>query len=102
MRQNAIRPSRRTEDARKQAGRNLRAAREALGLTQERLASELGMTPHALSQWESGARRINTFGAVILKRRYGITLDWLFAGDLSGLPHDLALSIQKHGIRQVK
>lgn len=37
----------------------LRMYRERIGLTQEQIAKELGVTASAVTQWESGARNPN-------------------------------------------
>ena len=85
-----------------EAGRRLRAARKALGLTQREIAEVGGVTPHGVSQWESGAKRINPFAMVRIKARWGISLDFVFAGDISGLPHGLASAVSKDAFRTIK
>lgn len=79
------------------SGRRLRAARQALGLTQQEMADVAGLSgANAISQWESGAKRINPFGMAKIKARWGISLDFVYAGDISSLPHKLVAEVQKH------
>lgn len=72
------------------AGRRLRAARKALGLTQAQAAEDLHTSNNNLSMWESGHRGIDPYKASRFVERYGLTLDWLFRGDPSGVRNDLA------------
>ena len=48
-----------------------------------------------LSQIESGARPLTIDAAISICEEYGLTLDWLFRGDRSMLPHHLALEIAR-------
>lgn len=84
------------------AGARLRAARQALGLTQREIAEVAGATPHGISQWEAGIKRINPFGMARLKARWGISLDFVYAGDISALPHGLASAVQKTLLKAIK
>ena len=62
-------------------------ARKALALTQVQLAHRLGVSPQAVTQWESGAREPRGVDALVrLAEALGCTLDWLCAG------HDLSES----------
>lgn len=70
--------------------RRLKATREALDLTAADLCREVGFTSSRYSQYETGERRLSLEAGLVLCRRFGLTLDWLFRGDLSGLPHRIA------------
>ena len=47
----------------------LRAARVALGMTQEAFARDLGVSTRTLSRWETGAYRIPAWVELVLKTR---------------------------------
>jgi len=62
----------------------LKAARLALGLTQEQLGFELDVTKSTVSAWENGrdAPGFRLFPA--LKQVLGVSLDYLICGDEAG------------------
>lgn len=71
-------------------GRRLRATRDALGLTQE-VAAQIGaVSDNAWSMWEKGERTPAPGSMLRLRVEFGISLDWIYAGDPARLPHDLA------------
>lgn len=78
-------------------GQRLFAARQALGLSARAVCEAISVRPNTYSQWENGKALIDPLAATRLKERYGISLDYLYAGDLSGLPFSLGIKIQAHG-----
>lgn len=60
--------------------------REAVALNAAELCRRTGMSANRWSQYESGERRITLEAASILCDKYGVTLDWIYRGDESGLP----------------
>ena len=74
---------------RAEVGMRLRLMREALGLDQEELADILGVGANAVSQYEGGKRGIDPELAAKLKQAKAVTLDWIYAGDPSGLGEKL-------------
>ena len=80
---------RKTEDI----AMRLRHAREALGVNQREFARRVNLKPNRYSQYETGARALTIDAAHRICDEYGVTLDWLYRGDRSGLPHHLALDI---------
>lgn len=74
-------------------GERLLRAREALGKgghgNQGKYASVLTMTKHAYGQWENGVNLIPLDQAILLCRAYGLSLDYIYLGDRSGLPERL-------------
>lgn len=73
-----------------ECGQRLRATREALGFSTVReFASQTGVTEDALSSWERGRNLVRQDYVRRLKRRFGVTFEWVFDGDASSLPHSL-------------
>lgn len=75
---------------RRMTGDRLRMSRIALGKTQAELARVLLISPQRWNNYERGARPIDIEFAVRLCERFGLTLDWLYRGVMSGLPFELA------------
>jgi transcriptional regulator with XRE-family HTH domain len=62
-------------------GARLRAAREASGLTQEKLAHETNVTTSSVSKYERDELTNPTVESVIaLANRLDVSLDWLLRG----------------------
>ena len=77
-------------------GKRLRSARLALGQNNlGNYAEAAGIAANAYSQHETGAKRISLEAALALRERYGLTLDYIYAGDDTGLQHGLAIKISK-------
>jgi transcriptional regulator with XRE-family HTH domain len=62
-------------------GKRVRATRQGLQLTQEALASELGVTHQHISRIESDQAAPSLELVVKLSRRLGVTTDFLLTGD---------------------
>lgn len=71
-------------------GARLKAIREALGLTQEQMATNMGVVVTTLSAWESGRNQIDIVKLAKSATRWGFTTDWVARGDFAGLRKDLA------------
>ena len=71
----------------------LRHTREAVGLNQTEFAMRANLKQNRYSQYESGVRPLTIDAAHRICDEYGVTLDWLYRGDRSGLPHNLAVDI---------
>lgn len=76
------------------AGR-LQATREALGLNQTEFCARAGVARNTYNQWEKGKGRPDIDGAIALCKAFRITLDWIYFGDPSKLPHDIASKLRK-------
>jgi transcriptional regulator with XRE-family HTH domain len=61
-------------------GSHVRTKRKALGLTQEKLARELGVTHQHVSRIESGQAVPSLDVLVNLSRKLGVTTDYLLTG----------------------
>lgn len=62
-------------------GNNIRVARKKMGLTQEELASQVGVTSQAVSRWESGAGLPDISLVVPLAQVLSVSTDTLFGLD---------------------
>lgn len=74
--------------------RRLKSVRTALGVTQADFSEAAGIGRTAYNQYETGTRLLTLAAAMRICERYGVTLDWLYRGDPSGLPHRLFESIR--------
>lgn len=74
-------------------GDRLAATRKALGLSQEAAADIGGISAKAWSEWERGTRTPAVSSMLRLRARYGISLDWIYAGDPARLPHEIASQV---------
>ena len=63
--------------------------RKALGLSSAELCRQIGMLPSAWSMFESGQRRFTLEAAMVLRKKYGASVDWIFFGDEACLPKRL-------------
>lgn len=79
----------------KLVGARFRAVRQILGLTQDAMAKYQETSRAQISQWETGAQRVPFPAAIRLKVDYGVTLDFLYAGDLASVKPDLAIELQR-------
>ena len=73
-----------------QIANRLIASREALSLSAADLCRRSGIAPNTYSQWESANGRPSLDEAMKLCAALGYTLDWIYRGDPSGLPYQMA------------
>ena len=69
--------------------RRLTRTRQAFGMQQQEFGVSAGMSQPQYNQFETGKRLLTLHYALALCERYGLTLDWLYRGDPSGLPYSL-------------
>jgi transcriptional regulator with XRE-family HTH domain len=74
--------------------------RKTLRLSAAQLCRETGFAANRWSQYESGARPITLTAANKLCDLYGVTLDWIFRGDDSGLPVHVARMLSGRALFQ--
>lgn len=69
----------------------LQKLRETLGFTQSAMSSMIGGTERGQTwqNYEAGRRLIAVPHALALCQRLGITLDWIYRGNVLGLPPEL-------------
>ena len=68
--------------------------RLALGLKPSQLAKIVGLTQQMISNYESGRHLISVTSSNRYVSTFGLTLDWIYRGDMKGLSHDLIMRIQ--------
>ncbi len=71
----------RTGTARTTMGRRIAEARKSLELTQQDLADRIGVTPQAVSKWETDASLPDVALLAPLSKTLGLSLDQLLTGD---------------------
>jgi transcriptional regulator with XRE-family HTH domain len=76
-------------------GQRLRAAIEALNLTQTEVARCLATTPSKLGNWLRGDNYPSAWFVTQFCDRYGITTDWIYRGIVSGVDAGLADALWK-------
>lgn len=69
----------------KDIGDRLKWHREYVGLTQEEYAESIGVARSSYTVWETGVRRFSLDGALLIKKRWGLSLDWLIEGNADAL-----------------
>lgn len=74
-------------------GRRLRQFRIFLGLNQADFGKLMDVGQNTLSSWESGKCMIQPRALIRLNKLHGLSMDWIYLGDPSGLPHRLAHAI---------
>jgi transcriptional regulator with XRE-family HTH domain len=74
-------------------GERLKAARNVLGLQQNEFCDPLGMSPSHYSQLERGLKGISLATAKKFKKVWGISLDWIFFGDV-GMETKMAVALR--------
>lgn len=78
----------------KAIAQRLTATRAALGYdNQVDFCRDAGISYNTWNNYENGRGRPKLNVAITLCRRFNLTLDWIYLGDPSGLPHRLATQI---------
>lgn len=79
-----------------EVGLRLKALRASLKLTRAEMADANAIDRTNYGRFEDGKRLVTVDIACRLKVRYGITLDWLYAGEMGALPQSLADRLRQH------
>lgn len=77
------------------AARRLRAVREALGVQQQDMARACGAEPNRWSNWESARTLPDPLVMARAQALFGISLDWIYAGDPSNLPFKVVDALRR-------
>ncbi|MPN48883.1 hypothetical protein SDC9_196495 [bioreactor metagenome] len=65
-------------------GRRIREERLNIGLTQEKLAEEVGLSPAYIGQVERGERNLTLEKLIDVVNRLGVTLDYILSDSVKG------------------
>jgi len=76
-------------------GNNIKYARKKKGLTQEELATQIGVTPQAVSKWENGTGMPDISMMVPLSQVLSVSTDTLFGLEKTDLDDNIYISIVK-------
>lgn len=72
----------------------LRITREAFGLSQVDLCGMINVATNTYNQWERGKSRPQLDHAFLLCEGIGVTLDWIYRGEINGLSFDIISKIK--------
>ncbi len=70
-------------------GERLRWHRDLLGMKQDEYAASIGFKRSVYSLWERGGHRLSLDGALAIRKRYGLSLDFMYEGIDDALPMTL-------------
>lgn len=76
-------------------GFRIHALRIAVGMEPKEFAKRAGVGTSALNQWESGDKRISVDAASRIVRDLPATLDYIYLGDVSGLPVQMMQKLEE-------
>lgn len=79
----------------------LKRTREALGLKPAELCRATKIAPNTYSQWESATQRPELDKAKLLCDTFGYTLDWIYRGEMGGLPYTITSKLRSGPEREV-
>ena len=79
-------PKRRPKHILDQVAARLIAGRESLGLTPTDICRALDIGQTTWSNWEAGLNLPDPLVMSRVQHRFGISLDWIYAGDPRGMP----------------
>ncbi len=82
------------EAMRPETGRRLKATRLALELTPRDIYDAIGINKKQWSNYETGFSRPNVEDAIRFSVRFGVSLQWLYLGDIASLSYELASKVK--------
>ena len=75
--------------------------REIAGLKQVELCEKLDISKGTYNHYESGVSRPIVDTAIKLSVFYGVTLDFIYTGDMNNMRYELAKQIEASGFKDV-
>lgn len=81
------------EDDRAAVAARLKAVREAMGMTKREFAERAGITEQVYGPYENGRRELSLQSAKLLRKTYGLPLEFLYFGKIDDLPTRLSRAL---------
>ena len=78
-----------------EVGRRLKSLRKAFGMKQAALCRLTGISPQAWNNAETGDNLLTVPNAVEVCRVTGVTMDWIYRGQITALPSNLLAALAK-------
>jgi len=78
------------DDSREAVAARLRRVREVLGIDQKTFGMMAGLLPQTYGPFETGRRDLTLTAAKALRQAHGVSLEFLFFGEIGDLPHRIA------------
>ncbi|MEM6914494.1 MAG: helix-turn-helix transcriptional regulator [Pseudomonadota bacterium] len=67
----------------KEIGLRLEVVMRASNMNQAEFARALSAKPNTVSNWITGAQRLSLNGALLIRDRFGVPLDWMYCGGMT-------------------
>lgn len=74
-------------------GRRLEALRSALDMPQNDFSAVIGVDPSSYTKIKKGAKPLHSDMAYRVSLRFGVSMDYLYKGDVSSLPESLRQAV---------
>ena len=81
------------EDKPEAVGARLQRVREILGMSKKDFAEKIDKSEQAYGAYENAKRRLTLDTAIKLRKTYGLSLEFIYFGKISDLPHRIAISL---------
>lgn len=78
------------EDSPEAVAARLKRIREILGMTKKDFAERAGLGEQVYGPFENGRRELSLGAAKKLRRTYGLSLEFMYFGNIADLPHRIA------------
>ena len=80
----------------KMVARRLAAARKALGLSKAEFADMIGIDRSSYTKIENGVKPLLPPAAIVIFQLYGVDLNYIYLGQVGGLPSSLSSKVIDH------
>ena len=76
----------------------IKVLRLAWEMSQSEMARQLNLAPNTISQFETGVSRPSQDVETRIKAAFGVTVDWIRYGEMSGLSSDLIRKLEEASV----